>query len=118
MLTHLCQRFWTVSTRCYGLSVSTIHNRLRENKKTKIYNRLRENKKLSYHCGPPLKGQTMTRRHRLAYAQWARRHFIWQCVDGNRVSLSGETRFAVSNAGGKTHNQALLGLLHAEKGSI
>ena len=47
-----------------------------------------------------------------------RRHFIWQCVDWNRVSFSGETRFALSNAGGKTHKQALLGLLHAGKGSI
>ena len=28
-------------------------------------------------CGPSSKGQTMTRRHRLAYVQWARRHFIW-----------------------------------------
>ena len=26
----------------------------------------------------------MTRRHRLAYVQWARRHFIWRCVDRNR----------------------------------
>ena len=33
--------------------------------------------KLSHQCGPPLKSQTMTRRHRLAYVQWARRHFIW-----------------------------------------
>ena len=64
------------------------------------------------------KSQTMTRRHRFAYVQWARRHFIWQCVDWNRVSFSGETRFALSNAGGKTHKQALLGLLRAEKGSI
>ena len=60
----------------------------------------------------------MTRRHRLAYVQWARHHFIWRCVDWNRVSFSGETRFALSNAGGKTHKQALLGLLHAGKGSI
>ena len=32
MLTHLRQRFWTatVSARCYGLSASTIHNRLRK----------------------------------------------------------------------------------------
>ena len=64
------------------------------------------------------KGQTMTRRHRLAYLQWARCHFIWRCVDWNRVLFSGETRFALSNAGGKTHKQALLGLLHAGKGSI
>ena len=35
----------------------------------------------------------MTRRHRLAYVQWARRHFIWRCVNWNRVSFSGETRF-------------------------
>ena len=28
----------------------------------------------------------MTRRHRLAFVQWARRHFIWWCVDWNRVS--------------------------------
>ena len=34
----------------------------------------------------------MTRRHRLAYVQWARRHFIWRCVDWNRVSFSGETQ--------------------------
>ena len=82
MLTHLRQRFWTatVSARCYGLSASTIHNRLRKKKK------------LSHQCGPPLIGQKMTRRHRLAYVQWARRHFIWQCVDWNRVSFSGETR--------------------------
>ena len=73
---------------------------------------------LSHQCGPPLKGQTMTRRHRLAYVQWARRHFIWWCDDLNRVSFSGETRFALSNAGGKTHKQALLGLLLAGKGSI
>ena len=70
-------------------------------------------KKVSHQCGPPLKGQTMTRRHRLAYVQWARRHVGW-----NRVSFSGETRFALSNAGGKTHKQALLGLLRAGKGSI
>ena len=32
MLTHLRQRFWTttVSARRYGLSASTIHNRLRK----------------------------------------------------------------------------------------
>ena len=72
----------------------------------------------SNQCGPPLKGQTMTRRHRLAYVQWARRHFIWRCVDWNRVSFSGETRFALSYAGGKTHKQALLGLLRAGNGSI
>ena len=60
----------------------------------------------------------MMRRHRLAYVQWARRHFIWQCVDWNSVSFSGETRFALSNAGSKTHKQALLGLLRAGKGSI
>ena len=47
----------------------------------------------------------MTRRHRLAYVQWARRNFIWQCVDWNRVSFSGETRFPLSNVGGKTHKQ-------------
>ena len=58
------------------------------------------------------------RRHRLVYVQWARRHFIWQCVDWNRVSFSGETRFALSNAGGKTQKQSLLGLLRAGKGSI
>ena len=97
MLTHLRQRFWSakVSARRYGLSASTIHNRLR---------------KKSHQYGPPLKGQTMTRRHRLdndetsqlAYVQWARRHFIWQYVDWNRVSFSGETRFAINNAGGKT----------------
>ena len=83
--------------RRYGLSACTINNQ---------------------QCGPPLRGQTMTRRHRLAYVQWARRHFIWQCVDWNRVSFSGETRFALSNAGGKMHKQALLGLLRAGKGSI
>ena len=112
MLTHLRQRFWTaiVSARRYGLSASTIHSRLR--------------KKLSHQWGPPVIGQTMTRRHRLAYVQWARRHFIWQFIDWNRVSFSGETRllnetrFALSNAGGKTHKQALLGLLRAGKGSI
>ena len=60
----------------------------------------------------------MTRRHRLAYVQLDRRHFFWQCVDWNRVPFSGETRFALSNAGGKTHKQAFLGLLLAEKGSI
>ena len=114
MLTHLRQRFWTVrvSARHYGLSASTIHNRLRKKKKTK------KKKKLSHQCGPPLIGQTMTRRHKLAYVQWARRHFIWQCVDWNRVSFSGETRLALSNACGKTHKQALLGLLRAGKGSI
>ena len=31
---------------------------------------------LSNQCGSPLNGQTMTRRHRPAYVQWARRHFI------------------------------------------
>ena len=92
MLTHLR----------HGLSVSTIHNRLRT---TLI-------------SADPLKGQAMTRRHRLVYVQWARRHFILWCVDWNRVSFSGETRFALSNAGGKTHKQALLGLLRAGKGSI
>ena len=106
MLTHLCQCFSKGCTRRYGLSASTIHNCLRENKK------------LSHQCGPPLKGQTMTRRHRLAYVQLARPNFIWQCVDWNSISLSGETRFAVSNAGGKTHKQALLGLLRAGKRSI
>ena len=95
----------TVSARRYGLSASTIHNRLRK-------------KKNSHQCGPPLKDQAMTRRHRLAYVQWARHHFNWQCVDWNRVSFSGKTRFALGNAGGKTHKQALLGLLHAGKGSI
>ena len=78
----------------------------------------KKTKKLSHQCGPPLKGQTMTRRHRFSYVQWARRHFIWQRVDWNRVSFSGETRFALSNAGGKTHKQALLGLLRAGKGWI
>ena len=92
-----------VSARRYGLSARTIHNRLRK-------------KKLSHQCGPPLIGQTMTRRHRLAYVQLDRRHFIWKCVDWNRVSFSGETRFALSNAGGKTHKQAFLGLLRAGKG--
>ena len=96
----------TVSARRYGLSASTIHNSLRKKSK------------LSYQCGPPLIGQTMTRRHRLAYVQWARCHFIWQFVDWNRISFSDETRFALSNAGGKTHQQALLGLLCAGKGSI
>ena len=75
-------------------------------------------KKKTHQCGPPLIGQTMTRRHRLAYVQLDRRHFIWQCVDWNRVSFSGETRFALSNAGGKTHKQAFLRLLRAGKGSI
>ena len=72
MLTHLRQRFLmvTVSARRYGLSANMIHNRLRKNQL------------LSPHCGLPLKGQTMTRRHRLAYVQWARRHFIWRCVTG------------------------------------
>ena len=58
MLTHLRQRFWTatVSARRYGLSASTIHNRLRK-------------KNLSQQCGPHFKGQKMTRRHRLAYVQ-------------------------------------------------
>ena len=93
-----------VSARRYRLSARTIHTRLR--------------KKLSHQCGPPLIGQTMTRRHRLAYVQLNRRHFIWQCVDWNRVSFSGETRFALSSAGGKTHKQAFLGLLCAGKGSI
>ena len=40
--------------RRYGLSASTSHNHLRKNK-------------LSHQCGPPLIGQTMTRRHRLVY---------------------------------------------------
>ena len=53
-----------------------------------------------------------------AYVQWARHYFIWWCVDWNRVSFSGETRFALSNAGGKTHKQGLLGLLRAGKGLI
>ena len=74
-----------------------------------------KNKKLSHQCGPPLIGQTMARRHRLAYVQLDRRYFIWQCVDWNRISFSGETRFALSNAGGKTHKQAFLGLLRAGK---
>ena len=39
-------------------------------------------------------------------------------VSTRTVSFSGETRFALSNAGGKTHKQALLGLLRAGKGSI
>ena len=60
----------------------------------------------------------MTRRHRLVYVQWARRHLIWQCADWNRVSFSGKTRLTLSNASGKTHKQALLGLLRAGKGSI
>ena len=103
MLTHLRQGFWTatVSARRYGLSATTIHNRLRKKK---------QKKKLSHQCRPPLIGQTMTRPHRLAYVQWARRHFIWQCVDWNRVSFSGEIRFALSNASGKMHKQALLEL--------
>ena len=53
-----------------------------------------------------------------AYVQWARPYFIWRCVDRNRVSFSGETRFAISNAGGKTHKQALLEWLRVGKGSI
>ena len=57
-------------------------------------------------------------KNRLAYVQWARRHFIWRCVDCNRVSFNGETRFPLSNAGDKMHKQALLGLLRAGKGSI
>ena len=71
-------------------------------------------------CGKKknLIGQTMTRCHRLAYVQLDRRHFIWQCVDWNRVSFSGSTRFAFSNAGGQTHKQAFLGLIRAGKGSI
>ena len=114
MLTHLRQCFLTapVSARHYELSASTIHNRLRKKKKKK------KKKNISHQCGPPLIGQTMMRRHRLAYVKWVRRHFIWQCVDWNRVSISGETRFALSNAGGKPHKQALLGLLRAGKGSI
>ena len=60
----------------------------------------------------------MTRRHRLAYVQWARRHFIWRCDDWNKVSFSGESRFPLSNAGGKTRKEALLVLLSAGKGSI
>ena len=102
MLTHLRQRFWTatVSARRYGLSANT------------------SAEKVTHQCGPPLKGQTMTKRHRLAYVQLARRHFIRRCVDLNRVSFSGETRSALSNASDKTHKQALLGLLHAGKGSI
>ena len=40
------------------------------------------------------------------------------CVDWNRVSFSGGTRFALSNASDKTHKQALLELLRAGKGSI
>ena len=74
-----------VSARSYGLSARTIHNRLQK-------------KKISHQCGPPLIGQTMTRRHRLAYVQLDRLHFIWQCVDWNRVSFSGETRFALSKS--------------------
>ena len=35
------------------------------------------------------------------------------CVDWNWVSFSGETRFALGNAGVKTHKQALIGLLRA-----
>ena len=70
-------------------------------------------RKSCHQCRPPLIGQTMTRRHRIAYVQWARCYFIWQCVDWNRVSFSGETRFALSNAGGK-----MLGLLRVRKGSI
>ena len=34
------------------------------------------------------------------------------------ISFSGETRIALSNAGGKTHKQVLLGLLRAGKWSI
>ena len=61
MLTHLRRRFWTatVSVRRYGLSASTIHNRLRTPPPPQ----------LSHQCRPPLIGQTMTRRHRLAYVQ-------------------------------------------------
>ena len=51
-------------------------------------------------------------RHRVA--SLARRHFIWQYVDWNKISFSSETRFALRNAGGKTHKQALLGLLRLE----
>ena len=36
----------------------------------------------------------------------------------NKLPHQCETRFALSNAGGKTHKQALLGLLRAGKGSI
>ena len=74
------------------------------------------NKKLSHQCGPPLIGQTMTRRHRLSYVQWVRRHFIWQCVDWNSVSFSGETRFALSNVGGKIHKTSVAGIATCWKG--
>ena len=37
----------------------------------------KKKKKLSHQCGPPLIGQTMTKRYRLSYVQWVRRHFIW-----------------------------------------
>ena len=96
------QRFWTatVSARHYGLSASTIHNRLR--KKTNTISSVRAALKRSNNDD----------------TSQARRHFIWQCVDWNRVSFSGVTRFALSNADGKTHKQALLGLLRAGKGSI
>ena len=69
----LTSTLWTatVSARRYGLPANTIHNLLWKM------------------CGPPLKGQTMTRRHRFAYVQWAGRHFIWWCVDWYRVSFSG-----------------------------
>ena len=95
----ICQTLWIIC------QMNTIHNRLRK-------------KKLSRQCEQPFKGQTMTRRHTLAYVQWARRHFIWRCVNWSRVSFSGETRFALSHAGCKTHKQAFLGLLHAGKASI
>ena len=106
MLTHLRQRFWTATVSADVMDYLPVRSTTSAKKK------------LSHQCGPPLIGQIMTRRHRLACVQWARRHFIWQCVDWNRVSFSGETRFAFSNAGGKTHKQALLGLLRAGNGSI
>ena len=39
-------------------------------------------------------------------------------TSADRPRFSGETRFAPSSAGGKTHKQAFLGLLRAGKGSI
>ena len=40
----------------------------------------------------------------------------WWCVGWNRISFSGETRFALSNGGSKTHKKSVAGIVMCWKG--
>ena len=59
----------------------------------------------------------MTRRHRIAYVQWAEPFHLAVCRLEQGI-VQWRNPICTQNAGGKTHKQALLGLLRAGKGSI